>query len=138
MNHDNSHPAPSHQHFYLGLIAGAAIGAGLAYLSQHKKQPQLKKHLLQQAKQLSHQLPEVIDKLAANIDQTPSHTNTNPNPIKKELKQMNTILTSNPDTKPQNKKTQSGIKNKLSQSLKSTSQHAQKFFTRAGKELVKK
>jgi gas vesicle protein len=128
--------SPHRQNFYLGFLAGAVIGGGIAYLAKHRHNQQLKNHLFKKAKYFSQKLPVIIKQLTEQSPNSqPVHSN-----LKQELDEITTILTSDPDI--QSEKSNSGLKpsfkTKITNTVKSTTQKAKKFFTRSGKKLTSK
>ena len=121
-----SAPAAHRQQFYLGVLAGA----GMAYLASRKQGGQIKKDILEKAKQISKHLPDLIDELMEGdyhpIDQ-----------IKEEVSEVKTLISSDPDTNNQTDDHPSNAGNTFSQQIKSTAQKARHFFTKAGKILRK-
>ena len=125
-----SDPAGHRQQFYLGLLAGAVIGAGIAYLCSHKKGGRIKEDLLGKAKQIAKHLPALIDELIEGdynpIDQ-----------LKEEVNEVKTLISSEPESSEGTDETSTDAVNTFSQQIKTTANKAQRFFTKAGKILRK-
>lgn len=121
----HSHHAPHKSHFYLGILTGALLGAGLAYFAQQKKSDQLKDNLITKAKQLAHQLPQWLDEWTDTQGEVEQGT--------QKLAQITSLFTSDPESA----NPQSTPKDQ-SRSVKpkdSPVHQVRRFFNKAGKLL---
>jgi len=135
-----SDPAPHKQNFYLGVLAGAAIGAGIAYLSSNKKGNSLKKEILAKAKKFSKQIPDLLDEL--NIDENDKEEQ--PAKIQKQIAIIQKKLNTNKKTQKKTATDQNDTSEpnlttatKIAKTVKNTGKKAKRFFTKAGRMLKK-
>ena len=124
----HSSPEPTHhQHqFYLGFLAGAAIGAGIAYVSTHKKGGHIKKELIHKAKQLVKELPDLLDYLRDEEEQIKEN-------LEENFEEAKDLVTSNPD-QPADVPEPTPVE----KAVNLTTSKTKRFFSQAGRLLRKK
>jgi gas vesicle protein len=135
------HSPASRQQFYLGFLAGAVVGAGIAFLSASKKSGDLKKDLLEQAKQAAYKLPGFLDEIIAEFDNQKETAS-------EQVKNFKEVLVSDPDevnvegeegakVEKKVRKEVEEVSEPLVKVMAKTAAKAKRFFSKAGRMLGK-